>query len=83
MSKVLQNAPGDYSAILSTFIIKLPFVFKIFVLSIFEWPLKTSFTVHVYSKSQHVVLRDFGHSMYVFVFSVSPTAKAIFGRATT
>ena len=31
------------SAILSTFI-KLPFVIKIFVLSIFEWPLKTGFT---------------------------------------
>ena len=25
--------------------IKLPFVFKTFVLSIFEWPLKTGFTV--------------------------------------
>ena len=30
--------------ILSTFI-RLPFVFKTFVLSIFEWPLKTGFTV--------------------------------------
>ena len=29
---------------LPTFI-KLPFVFKIFVLPIFEWPLKTGFTV--------------------------------------
>ena len=35
---------GEHSAILSTFV-KLPFVFKIFVLSIFEWPLKTGFTV--------------------------------------
>ena len=34
----------EHSAILSTFI-KLPFVIKIFVLSILEWPLKTSFTV--------------------------------------
>ena len=33
------------SAILSTFI-KLPFVIKIFVLSIFEWPFYTGFTVH-------------------------------------
>ena len=33
-----------HSAILLTFI-KLPFVFNIFVLSIFEWPLKTGFTV--------------------------------------
>ena len=36
---------GEHSAILSTFI-KLPFVIKTFVLSIFEWPLKTGFTVH-------------------------------------
>ena len=40
-SKVLQNA-----AILSTFI-KLPFVFKIFVLTIFEWPLKTGLTEYI------------------------------------
>ena len=47
MSKVLQNAPREHSAILSTFI-KLPFVFNTFVLSIFEWPLKTGFTVLKY-----------------------------------
>ena len=41
-SAILQ---GEHSAILSTFI-KLPFVIKIFVLSISEWPLKTGFTVH-------------------------------------
>ena len=35
---------GEHSAILSTFI-KLTFVIKIFVLSIFEWLLKTDFTV--------------------------------------
>ena len=35
---------GEHSAILSTFI-KLPFVIKIFVLSHFEWPLMTGFTV--------------------------------------
>ena len=43
----MQNAPGGgggHSAILLTFI-KLPFVIKIFVLSIFEWPHKTDFTV--------------------------------------
>ena len=37
---------SEHSAILSTFI-KLPFVNKIFVLSIFEWPHKTGFTVFV------------------------------------
>ena len=42
--KILQNAPREHSAILLTFI-KLPFVFKAFVLSIFEWLLKTGFTV--------------------------------------
>ena len=36
---------GENSAILSTFI-KVPFVINILVLSIFEWPLETSFTVH-------------------------------------
>ena len=34
----------EHSAILLTFI-KLPFVIKIFVLSIFEWPFYTGFTV--------------------------------------
>ena len=37
----------EHTAILSTFI-KLPFVIKTFVLSIFEWPLKTGFTVFRY-----------------------------------
>ena len=35
---------GEHSAIFLTFI-KLPFVIKIFVLSIFEWPFYTGFTV--------------------------------------
>ena len=34
---------GEHSAIFSTFI-KLPFVIKIFVLFIFEWPFYTGFT---------------------------------------
>ena len=37
---------GGHSAILSTFI-KLPFVIKIFVLSVFEWPSYTGSTVYV------------------------------------
>ena len=44
----MQNAPREHSAILWTFI-KLPFVFKTFVLPIFEWPLKTGFTVYLFS----------------------------------
>ena len=39
-----QQYPREHSAILSTFI-RLPFVFKIFVLSSFERPFKTGFTV--------------------------------------
>ena len=35
----------EHSAILTT-IIKLPFVIKIFVLSIFKWPFYTGFTVY-------------------------------------
>ena len=37
---------GEHSEIFLTFI-KLPIVIKIFVLSIFEWPFYTSFTVDV------------------------------------
>ena len=44
--KYCRMLQGEHSAILLTFI-KLPFVIKIFVLSIFEWPLKTDFTVRV------------------------------------
>ena len=39
-----QCSKGEHSAILSTFI-KLSFSIKTLVLSIFEWPLKTGFTV--------------------------------------
>ena len=42
--KYCRMLPREHSAMLLTFI-KLPFVIKIFVLSIFEWPLKTGFTV--------------------------------------
>ena len=38
--KYCRMPPLEHSAILSTFI-KLPFVIKIFVLSIFEWPFYT------------------------------------------
>ena len=41
----MQNAPREHSAILSTFINTINFVFETFVLSIFEWKLKTGFTV--------------------------------------
>ena len=40
----------EHSAILLTFI-KLPFVIKVFVLSIFEWLFYTGFTAYVFSSS--------------------------------
>ena len=42
--KYCRMLQGEHSAILLTFI-KLPFVIKIFIFSIFEWPLKTGLTV--------------------------------------
>ena len=50
---MLQN---EHSAILLTSI-KLPFVIKIFVLSIFEWPFYTGFTVYqnTYTGSQKLI----------------------------
>ena len=45
----------EHSAILSTFI-KLPFVIKVFVLSIFEWPFYTGFTVLFYGICQQLRL---------------------------
>ena len=47
--------PLEHSAILSTFI-KLPFVIKIFVLSVFEWPFKTGFTVFIFKVSYSRVM---------------------------
>ena len=47
----MQNAPMEHSAILSTCTKRSP-VFKTFVLSMFEWPLKTGFTVYVLRSHQ-------------------------------
>ena len=70
-SKVLQNAPrgGEHSSILLTFI-KLPFVIKIFVLSIFEWPFYTGFIVqHLFwLRSQMIRIHTVFH----------PSSKSIF-----
>ena len=44
VQKYCRMLQGEHSAILSTFI-KLPFVIKLFVLSIFAWPFYTGFTV--------------------------------------
>ena len=42
--KYCRMLQGEHSAILLTFI-KLPYVIKIFVMTIFEWPFYTGFTV--------------------------------------
>ena len=47
--KYCRMLQSEHSAILSTFI-KLPFVIKIFVLSMFEWPSYTGFTVIPFGK---------------------------------
>ena len=51
---------GEHSAILLAFI-KPPFAFKTFILSIFEWALKTDFTV--YSSFQSVCCHYFAESI--------------------
>ena len=42
----------EHSAIRSTFI-KLPFIIKVFVVSIFEWPFYTGLTV----QQRHAIMR--------------------------
>ena len=44
VKSITEYSQGEHSAILSAFI-KLPFVIKIFVLSIYEIPFYTGFTV--------------------------------------
>ena len=66
---------GEHSAILSTFI-KLPFVMKTFVLSVFEWPLRTGFTVHNLVLT-FIVYRCPKHSYYSCIH-----AKGVFSYIT-
>ena len=54
---------GELSAILST--IKVPFVIKIFLLSIFEWPFNTGFTVF-HQKSADLDSHCFGKQVLNF-----------------
>ena len=53
--KYCRMLQGEHSAILSTFI-KLSLVIKIFVLSIYEWPHKTGFTVCCKSSKERLKL---------------------------
>ena len=52
VKNICRMLQGEHSEMLSTFI-KLPFVIKIFVLSIFEWPFYTGFTVHPKASFKH------------------------------
>ena len=56
--KYCRMLQGENSAILLTFI-KLPFVIKIFVLFIFEWPYYTGFTILIPLASSQASLRNF------------------------
>ena len=47
VKSIAECSNGEHSAILLTFI-KIPFVINIFVLSIFEWPFYTGYTVNVF-----------------------------------
>ena len=55
----VKSIAGEHSAIILTFI-KLPFLMKIFVLSVFMWPIKTGFTVLV----QYVSREDSDEAMH-------------------
>ena len=69
--KYCRMLQGEHSAIFSTFI-KLLFVIQIFVLSIFEWPFYTGFTVLlVYGLSMYYM----GLDMTKPVFGVSDKAR--------
>ena len=57
----LEHAPE----ILLTFI-KLPFAIKIFVLSIFEWPFYTGFTVNLQNLLLHMMIQS--HNMILLDF---------------
>ena len=66
--KYCRMLQGEHSAILSTFI-KLPFVRKIFVLSIFERPFYTGFTVLIWLNT-HKFLR-----LLIYKICISITIK--------
>ena len=74
--KFCRMLQGEHSAILLTFI-KLPLVIKIYVLSIYEWPFYTGFTVYILN----VKLRLF--SMSSIVGSVDSLQMPRHARACT
>ena len=67
--QVKRIAEGEHSAILSTFI-KLPFVIKIFVLSIFKWPFNTVFAVICFMSPHNLLV--------ISVFKLEPILVKIY-----
>ena len=63
----------EHSAILSTFI-KLPFVINMFVLSIFEWPLKTGFTISLLCRR---CVMDKPFALYSEVLNLIPSSFSL------
>ena len=78
VKSIAECSKGEHSAIFWTFI-ELPFVIKIFVLSIIEWPLKTGFTVFSLFKHQSF---DLHHSKreYSIVLSFTCFRQMCFGQ---
>ena len=62
--KYCRMLQGDHSAILSTFI-KLPFVIKIFILSIFEWPFLTQVLLYM-CMQRRIKSRELAQALYIF-----------------
>ena len=61
----------EHSAILSTFM-KVPFAFKTFVMSIFEWQFKTGFTVEpVYSVGPFIPVPEIKMRIECFFWCLS------------
>ena len=71
VKSISECSKGEHSAILSTFI-KLPIVTKIFVLSIFEWRLKTGFTVNV---CMYVFQGEHFNDMLKTLYMLEPNKK--------
>ena len=72
----------EHSAILSTFIL-LPFSIKTFVLSIFQWPLKTGFTVIHFSDRTQEPSLSCPVNLELNVFSESPEPYDVTGHVTS
>ena len=62
--RLVSGFKGEHSAILSTFI-KLPFVFKIFVLSIFEWLFYTGFTLYTFKFVKFMTVCSFSLCLFL------------------